>query len=106
MTHNPFSAMTRRDWMLWLTSLVIVALANVLAGGTDALTLCATLAGVTALIFMALGNAWGPAADGGLQRAVRAGFLAAAVLRGDDHLPGHDPAHGFGGAGLLAPAPL
>ncbi len=59
MTHNPFSAMTRRDWTLWLTSLVMVALANVLSGGTDALILCATLAGVTALIFMALGDAWG-----------------------------------------------
>ena len=61
MTHNPLSAMTWRTWTLWLASLGMVLAAHIGAGRLNALTLAATLLGVTALIFMALGDAWGQA---------------------------------------------
>lgn len=49
----------RRDWMLWGISLVIVVLSNLLTGRVDAVTLTATIVGVTALIFVAKGDVLG-----------------------------------------------
>lgn len=57
---NPFCKMTKREWALWLGSMVIVIMANILAGKVDALTLTATCIGVTSLIFAAQGNVWSP----------------------------------------------
>lgn len=59
MMHNPFSAMSKRDWALWLVSLGLVSASHIGASRPDALTLTATLVGVTALIFMARGDTWG-----------------------------------------------
>ena len=59
MLHNPFRGLKKREWYLWIISLLIVAASNILAGKTDPVTLSATLIGVTALIFVARGDVWG-----------------------------------------------
>ncbi len=59
MLHNPFKKLKKREWCLWIVSLIIVALSNILAGKADPVTLSATLIGVTALIFVARGDVWG-----------------------------------------------
>ena len=52
---NPFRDLTRFEWGLWLTSLVVVGASFLLIPEKDYLTLCASLIGVTALIFVAKG---------------------------------------------------
>lgn len=52
---NPFRELTRFELILWLTSLVVVAGSFLLTPEYDILTLCASLIGVTALIFVAKG---------------------------------------------------
>ncbi len=52
---NPFSELTKFEWSLWLSSLVVVTLAFLLSPDKDYLSLCASLIGVTALIFVAKG---------------------------------------------------
>ncbi len=59
MLHNPFAQLKKREWCLWIISLLAVAASNILAGKTDPVTLSATLIGVTALIFVARGDVWG-----------------------------------------------
>lgn len=59
MLHNPFANLKKREWSLWIISLIIVAASNILAGKADPVTLSATLIGVTALIFVARGDVWG-----------------------------------------------
>lgn len=56
---NPFKNLTKKEWILWAVSLAVVAASNVLTGSIDPITLCATLIGVTALIFIARGDVWG-----------------------------------------------
>lgn len=59
MLKNPFTAFKKQEWILWILSLIVVAGSNLLSGTFDLITLCATLVGVTALIFLAGGNVWG-----------------------------------------------
>ncbi|MBQ5319609.1 MAG: nicotinamide mononucleotide transporter [Oscillospiraceae bacterium] len=59
MLHNPFKGLKKREWCLWIISLIVVAVSNILAGKTDPVTISATLIGVTALIFVARGDVWG-----------------------------------------------
>ena len=59
MLHNPFANLKKREWCLWIISLIVVAVSNFLAGKTDPVTISATLIGVTALIFVARGDVWG-----------------------------------------------
>lgn len=59
MLYNPFSGLKKREWCLWIVSLVVVSVSNILTGKTDPITLTATLIGVTALIFVARGDVWG-----------------------------------------------
>lgn len=59
MMHNPFSRMSRRDWVLWLSSLMVVIVTTLMAGQVRLATFLGTIVGVTALIFMAQGNVWG-----------------------------------------------
>ena len=47
-----------RSWILWIASLLIVVLSNLLTADFDLLTLFAALTGVTSLIFAAKGNVW------------------------------------------------
>lgn len=56
--NNPFSTLTKKEWLLWLGSLFIVLVSNILAANFDPLTLIAALVGVTSLVFAAKGNVW------------------------------------------------
>ena len=55
---NPFKALTKFEWGLWISSVVIVTVSFVLYS-TDYLTLTASLIGVTALIFISKGMVFG-----------------------------------------------
>ena len=48
----------KKEWILWIASLFIVVLSNLLTADFDLLTLLAALVGVTSLIFAAKGNVW------------------------------------------------
>lgn len=52
---NPFKDLTRFEFLLWITSVVIVTASFLLSPAQDYLTLIASLIGVTALIFVAKG---------------------------------------------------
>lgn len=52
---NPFKKLTKFEMTLWLTSVVAIILSFMASKGGDALTLVASLIGVTALIFLAKG---------------------------------------------------
>lgn len=54
--NNPFRLLSRRECILWAVSVIIVTAANLLSGGTDPLTLTATIVGATSLIFAAKGH--------------------------------------------------
>ena len=56
--NNPIKELTKREWPIWLCSLIIVLASNLLATDLDILTLAAALIGVTSLIFAAKGNVW------------------------------------------------
>ena len=58
--NNPIKHLTKKDWTLWLVSLLIVILSNTLTETTDLLTLIAACIGITSLIFTAKGNVWAP----------------------------------------------
>ena len=55
---NPIKDFAKKEWSLWLCSLLIVVVSNLLSGDVDPLTLAAALVGVTSLIFAAKGNVW------------------------------------------------
>lgn len=52
--------MTKKEWILWITSMILVVLSNVMGGNFDMLTLIATCIGVTSLVWAARGNVWSP----------------------------------------------
>lgn len=56
---NPFSTLSKKELALWLLSISIVGLSNILSGDFNLLTLAAALVGVTAVLFQAKGNIWG-----------------------------------------------
>lgn len=56
---NPFATLSRREWLLWILSLVTVVVANLLTDEVEPVTLLSTLVGVTALIFVAKGDVLG-----------------------------------------------
>ena len=56
--NNPIKELTKREWLIWLCSLIIVLVSNLLTADLDILTLAAALIGVTSLIFAAKGNVW------------------------------------------------
>lgn len=56
--HNPMQDLTKKEWLLWLGSLLIVILSNLVSGSVDVLTLVAVCVGITSLIFAAKGNVW------------------------------------------------
>lgn len=56
--NNPINNLTGKEWGLWLGSLLIVIVSNVLSGDIDLLTLLAACVGITSLIFAAKGNVW------------------------------------------------
>lgn len=56
---NPFRNLTKFEFFLWITSLVVVSAGFLIQSDRDYLTLIASLVGVTALIFVAKGDAIG-----------------------------------------------
>lgn len=56
---NPFKALTKFEWALWIFSLTAVTVSFFAAKNTDYSTLAVSLIGVSALIFAAKGDAFG-----------------------------------------------
>ncbi|MBQ9783513.1 MAG: nicotinamide mononucleotide transporter [Clostridia bacterium] len=57
--NNPFRDLTKFEWGLWIVSMLVVTASFLLAPEQDVLSLCASLVGVTALIFVAKGYVFG-----------------------------------------------
>ena len=55
---NPFNNLTKKEWLLWICSLLIITISNILSGDISLLTLITAWIGVTSLIFAAKGNVW------------------------------------------------
>lgn len=55
---NPIKNLTKKEWGLWLGSLLLIAVSNLLSGDFSFLTLIAAWVGITSLIFAAKGNVW------------------------------------------------
>lgn len=55
---NPIADLTKKEWCVWIGSLLIIIMSNFLSEGFDPLTLIAACIGVTSLIFAAKGNVW------------------------------------------------
>ena len=55
---NPIKNLSRKEWGLWIGSLMIIMISNLISRDFDPLTLIAALVGVTSLIFAAKGNVW------------------------------------------------
>ena len=55
---NPIKSLTKKEWILWIGSLAIVILSNLLSTDIDVLTLVSACVGITSLIFAAKGNVW------------------------------------------------
>lgn len=56
---NPFKSLNKRDWILYVISLVIVVGSNFFTVNIDYFKMASTIVGATALIFIAKGNVWG-----------------------------------------------
>ncbi|MGM9578079.1 MAG: nicotinamide riboside transporter PnuC [Evtepia sp.] len=56
--NNLLKSLSKKEWGIWLGSLVVVTISNLIPGDLDVLTLAAALIGVTSLIFAAKGNVW------------------------------------------------
>ena len=59
MLYNPFKSLKKREWALWILSLLVVTVSIILSPDLHLPTLLASLIGVTALIFVARGDVWG-----------------------------------------------
>lgn len=53
---NPIKSLTKKEWRVWIGSLCIIIISNLLSENFDLLTLIAACIGVTSLIFAAKGN--------------------------------------------------
>lgn len=56
--NNPIKSLTKKELGLWLASLLIIGVSNIVSGDIDFLTLIAAWIGITSLIFAAKGNVW------------------------------------------------
>ena len=56
--NNPIKNFSSKEWVIWLSSLSIVIISNMLSNEIDLLTLIAALVGVTSLIFATKGDVW------------------------------------------------
>jgi signal transduction histidine kinase len=56
---DPIASLTRREWWVWICSLVVIVMANILPGDFDLLTLIASCIGVTSLVLAAMGEMLG-----------------------------------------------
>lgn len=55
---NPIADLTKKEWRIWIGSMVVIVILNFLSEKFDLLTLVASCIGVTSLIFAAKGNVW------------------------------------------------
>ena len=56
--NNPIKSLTKKEWILWLSSLFVVIISNIATENIDFLTMIAACIGITSLIFAAKGNVW------------------------------------------------
>lgn len=56
--NNPLKQLTKNEWKIWIGSLLVVMISNLLSSQVDELIFLAALIGVTSLIFAAKGNVW------------------------------------------------
>ena len=56
--NNPIQSLSKKEWTIWIGSLLVVTISNTVSGELDLLTLLAAIVGVTSLIFAAKGNVW------------------------------------------------
>lgn len=56
--NNPIKSLTKKEWAIWLASLLIVIISNMMSENIDWLTLVAAMVGVTSLVLAARGNVW------------------------------------------------
>ncbi len=56
--NNPLKSITKKEWALWIGSVGVILLSNILTGKVDFLMLVAALVGVTSLVLAAKGNLW------------------------------------------------
>ena len=56
--NNPIKNLTKKEWGLWLGSLLVVICSNILTTDIDLITMIAACIGITSLIFAAKGNVW------------------------------------------------
>ena len=78
--YNPIKELTKREWLIWLSSLAIVLVSNLLTADLDILTLAAALIGADI--------------DGRIQHIIRYHILQVPLLGGDDNLSRDDDADG------------
>lgn len=57
--YNPFKFLTKKEWCLWLMSLAVILVSAFFTGTEGILNSISSLVGVTALIFVAKGDAYG-----------------------------------------------
>lgn len=59
LMYNPFKLLRKREWVLWISSMIVISISFFFAGSEGALNTIASLVGVTALIFVARGDVYG-----------------------------------------------
>ncbi|MFR5875836.1 MAG: nicotinamide riboside transporter PnuC [Eubacterium sp.] len=57
--YNSLKNLKKREWVLWISSMTVIAASSLIAGSEGILNTIASLVGVTALIFVAKGDALG-----------------------------------------------
>lgn len=56
--NNPIKNITTKDWSIWIGSVLIIGISNLVTGDVNFLILLAAWVGVTSLILAAKGNVW------------------------------------------------
>ena len=56
--NNPLKTITKKEWTLWIGSVLVILFSNFVTGKVDFLMLVAALVGVTSLVLAAKGNLW------------------------------------------------
>ncbi len=56
---NPFKTFTKFEWILWISSIILIVVLFLMIPQRDIYTLCASLIGVTALVLLAKGDVMG-----------------------------------------------
>lgn len=57
--YNPFKNLKKHEWMLWLSSAAVIGISSIASGSESLFNTIASLVGVTALIFVSKGDAFG-----------------------------------------------